>query len=336
MKLKFVPLAFVLTVVLIFSSCNKKDTNLNFNNPTIHITINRFEQDLFKSDFEHLKDSIPFFEKKYGDFFEIFTYKIIAIGGTKNPVFSEYLKGFVTDYSINEVYTTVTNDFTDLSDLEQDLSFGFSAFLNYFPQVPTPRFYTFISGFNQSIVTSDSIIGIGLDKYLGLTSSFYQQMNLPLYMRYLMNKERITSDCLKAWLNTNFEMIGDKNLLNNMIYQGKITWCMSKLMPEAHDSLLLGIEPNKIKWCKSNEEKMWTYLVEYKKLYSTDILTISKFINEGPFTKDFSTESPAKAAVWIGYRIVDGFMNREKNISPDSLMKINDYQEILRKSKYNP
>jgi len=81
---------------------------------------------------------------------------------------------------------------------------------------------------------------------------------------------------------------------------------------------------------------MWAYLIEKKLLFSTDRLTMDKFLLPGPFTKDFGRGSPARAAVWIGYRIVQSYMRRQKGITFQALMEEKDYIMILNRSGYNP
>ena len=85
-----------------------------------------------------------------------------------------------------------------------------------------------------------------------------------------------------------------------------------------------------------NEKKMWSYLIENKLLFSTDFFTINKFINDGPFTKDFSNESPARAANWIGLQIVNSYRKNNSDVNLEELMKNNNVQEILTLSKYSP
>jgi len=121
-----------------------------------------------------------------------------------------------------------------------------------------------------------------------------------------------------------------------MIYQGKVMYFVKAVLPEDPDSLLWGFTANQMKFCNNNEKQMWTYLVENKQLFLTDRFTIDKYIREGPFTAGFTEESPGRAAVWIGYRIVDRYMKKNKNLSLDALMKEDDYQEILALSGYNP
>ena len=109
-----------------------------------------------------------------------------------------------------------------------------------------------------------------------------------------------------------------------------------QMFPGDPDTLLWGFTPAQLEWCKKNEHQMWTYLVENKKLFVTDAFTIGKFVNEGPFTKDFTRESPARAAVWIGYRIVSGYMKRHPEVTPEELMTRVRAREILEGSRYDP
>jgi hypothetical protein len=81
---------------------------------------------------------------------------------------------------------------------------------------------------------------------------------------------------------------------------------------------------------------MWRYLIEHDLLYSTDQLVIRKLTGEGPFTSYFSTESPGKAAIWTGFRIVESYMRRNPSVTLEQLMKDIDYQGILEKARYNP
>jgi hypothetical protein len=126
------------------------------------------------------------------------------------------------------------------------------------------------------------------------------------------------------------------NLLSNIIYQGKLLYFTKALLPEEPDTLVIGMSKTNLEWCKKYEDKMWAYLVENKMLFKSDYLTISKFINDGPFTKEFGKSSPGKAVVWVGWQIVNRYMRKQANIDLHTLMEDNDFQKILRLSKYKP
>ena len=55
---------------------------------------------------------------------------------------------------------------------------------------------------------------------------------------------------------------------------------------------------------------MWEYLVEHDMLFSTDPMLIKKLTGDAPFTSYFTSESPGRAANWIGFRIVESYMRK--------------------------
>ena len=89
-------------------------------------------------------------------------------------------------------------------------------------------------------------------------------------------------------------------------------------------------------YLSSAEKSIWAFLIENKLLFNTDKFTINKYILEGPFTTDFGRETPARAAVWIGYRITEAFMTKNPEVSLQQLMEMRDYLKILNQSGYNP
>jgi hypothetical protein len=63
---------------------------------------------------------------------------------------------------------------------------------------------------------------------------------------------------------------------------------------------------------------------------------IRKLTDEAPFTSYFTSESPGRAAVWLGFRIIEAYMMKNPEVSLEALMRETDIQWILEKAKYNP
>jgi len=91
-----------------------------------------------------------------------------------------------------------------------------------------------------------------------------------------------------------------------------------------------------MRFCRNNEAQMWQYLIEHDLLFRTDMLTIRKLVGNAPFTSYFTNESPGRAAVWTGFRIVESFMDRNSGVTLSELMDNKDVQLIVEKSRYNP
>ena len=304
----------------------------------LEIEIKRLEKDLFNNvDLDRVGESVGNLSDKYGDFFDIYNHLIIRIGGPDSPAYENYLKDFLTDHDINRVHMETEEVFPDLSKLEAELTEAFRRYRFFFPDYPVPEVYSYIGGFNQSIATADSILAIGLDKYLGSDHKFYNQLQLPRYKQLNMHPEKIPSDCMKAWAITEFEYVDSvDNLLSNVLYNGRIMYFKSKMLPDTPDTLLTGFTESQLEWCINNEEQMWTYLIENKLLFTTSSRDINRFVNEGPFTSEFTRESPGRAIVWLGWQIADSYMRRNPHVTLEEFMNDHDYQRILNEARYRP
>lgn len=89
-----------------------------------------------------------------------------------------------------------------------------------------PMIYTQISAFNESIVLSDSVLGISLDKYMGEDYPLYKRFYYN-YQRRTMRPDRIVPDCLVFYLMSQypFPMDYSRTLLDVMMHYGKsIMW----------------------------------------------------------------------------------------------------------------
>ncbi len=329
--------AAILVLAMAFPSCRKTMYRTDISGMDLELKIKRFERDLFALDFDSIPGSIPMLYERYGDFFDLFNYRIIRIGGTRQITYPDYLRSFLTDYLNHQVYMETMEVFPELGDLERILTDAFKRYRVHFPDMQVPGLYSFVSRFNQSIVTAGGILAIGLDNYLGADCGYYPQLGLYQYQIRNMYPGKIPSDCMSGWAMTEFEYHDSvDNLLSNMIYQGKIAFFTKWMLPEEADSVIMGFSAGQMKFCRNNEARMWEYLVEHRFLFETDRMTLQKFTGNGPFTRDFTPESPARASVWLGWRIVEEYMKRNPGVSLRDLMQDDDYQKILTLSKYNP
>lgn len=318
-------------------SCSSFEKGPDLKGIDAGIEIYRLEKDLFAIDIDSIEEKIPFIREKYGDFFDIFTNMVIRIGDPGSPSFPGQLFTFLTDFDIYRLHAEVAEVLPDLSETESEMDNAFRRYLYYFPEYDVPKIYTFVSGFNQSVVTAEGMLGIGLDKYLGSDHIFYSQLQLPAFRRQNMYPAKIPSDCMIAWAMTEFEYNdGNDNLLSNMIYQGRLLYFAEAMLPGHHDSIRTGFTSSQLEWCVKNETQMWTHLVENKLLFSTDARTISRFINEGPFTADFTRDSPSRAVTWLGWQIVKSYMKRNRDVTLEELMLDTDYRGILHRARYRP
>lgn len=318
-------------------ACTRDRLNIKVSEIEAKININRFDQELFDIDASEAPSHLEELYSSHSQFVDLYTQNILKIGPISDIEFNQYLNAFLSDTVIRKVADTVRVRFADFNSISKGLISGFKHYKYYFPQRNLPAIYTYVSGFNESLIIADELIGISLDKYLGNNCVFYQYLGIPKYKIENMIPDKIVPDLFYAWALTEYPK-GDSvnNLLANMIYQGKLIYFTQAMNPELPDSLLIGYSAEKLRWCKYNEASMWSYLVEKKLIYSIERLDLQKYIGDAPFTNVFSEESPGRTGIWLGWQIVQSFMNNNPEVSLEELMKTNNAQKILSQSKYYP
>ncbi len=333
----------IFIIILVFTSglisCKKNQYKVKTSKIKVDLEIKRLEKDLFSVDPAEIKSKVPDLKKKYGDFLQLFSY-VINAGDVNDPSFPDFLLQFCTDKQNNEVFGMTEQLYPDINSIEKGLEDAFRHYLYYFPRNKVPAVFTCITGFNNSIITGDSILGIGLDRYLGSDCKYYPQLEIYSYMAAKMTPEYIVPDCMYGWAasewtfeSTNYET---DNVLSEIIHEGKLKYFERCMLPELSEEILFGFTSNQLKFCKNNEARMWQYLIENDLLFKTDRFIIRKLTGDAPFTSYFTNESPGRAAVWIGFRIIESYMIKNSGVSLNEIMKDTDIQKILEKAKYNP
>jgi hypothetical protein len=282
-----------------------------------------------------LHDSIYTYYPGIVPFYTLFNEQIIRIGPDSLPGYSANLQEFTSDSMIKGLYASINRDNAPFENLLSDIRSAFERWRTVTGN-PAPGLVTFISGFNQSFITLPGILGIGLDRYLGGESPFYKGLDIPVYIRNTMNPENLPGDAVRAWLYSELPPPPEgSSFLDQMVYEGKIHYLAGELLGDHNAERLFHFTSDQVAWCISHEAAMWKYLAEQQILFSTDRLTVRKFLEDAPFTKDFGNDSPGRTGIWIGYRVIGSYMKANK-LDTKTLAGLSDARKILSGSKYHP
>lgn len=306
--------------------------------PLSEVSIKNFHWDLFAYAKDSItKEEVEVMRKKYPQFFPLFTEKIIRVGKPEHVGITYYLNNFTHDPTIREIQKITDSVFMEL---EQEKSLWGKIFTRYRKLFKTsfiPEIIYFISGFNYAIVCDDSCLAIGLDMFLGKEMKYYALLGIPHYMMEHMRKEYMIRDALYGWIATEMDTLTPPgNVLEYMLYYGKILYALQNLMPEVPDTIIFKYSSRQLKWLKENEKEMWQYFLQRNILYSMEPQEIAKYINDGPFTPGFPEGSPGRAAHWIGYKIILSYVKHHKPKDLLELFSLHDATMILNQSKYKP
>ncbi|MGZ3883885.1 MAG: gliding motility lipoprotein GldB [Bacteroidia bacterium] len=336
--MKLVRIAFSLSfILLLFNSCEHSLLDADVSAISVpEVKFKRLDQDLFSLTPQNFTSKTAGLQTKYGSFYNRFLFSVIRL---KNNDSSQVLP-FVSDKDMKNVFDESQKAVTasDLSALEGQIHDAMKRFRYFFPKRRLPeKFVAYMGGFNYNVVYVDSTIGIGLDMYLGPSHPFYTYLQWPKYKTRTMGKEYMLTDAVRGWMITEFDNTEPvSNLLNHMIFYGKIFYACDALLPDVNDSLKIGYTTKQMATCKQYEKQYWGFFAEKNRLYDNNLKTIGEFTSEGPFTGAISKECPPRIAMWVGWQIVRSYMKNNEAVSLEELMNEKDAQKILSKSKYRP
>jgi hypothetical protein len=322
---------YFLFLICAFVACKNSTKTPNVDGIDVNVQVVRFDKDIFE-----IRD-IAVLREKYDGVFDNFCDFILGIGRSDSSDFQDNFTRFRNDSIVQlaqEKASEILINYEQI--LNEELTQSFKFYKYYFPQKQIPQIYIYTSGFNHSLILDRNIIGIGMDKFLGSDEEIYKYLGFSKYLVQNMCKERIVCEVAGALAMDEFPFENTHyTLMEKLIYEGKILYFKQQLCPFISENDLLGFNADNMEFCRDNERQMWLYLIENKLLYSDSYTVITKFTEDAPFTYDFSQKSPGKAANWIGFRIVEQYVNNT-GTSLDKLMNETSYEKILRESKYNP
>ncbi len=294
------------------------------------VTILRYDQDLFAVNPDRLQAELVQLQPSYPVFLDTDLSDTAALAS---------MRAYLLNPGNIALHAAVDSVYPDLSGPESELTEAFRHFRYYFPGIPLPRVYSYISGgdFDYPVQFADSVMLIGLDNFLGTGYGLYAADGLPVYRRERMTREHIVPACMSVLGQSVWPgRLPGNSLVERMVEAGKRLVFIDAMLPSTPDRLKIGYTQSQVEWITSHEQHVWAAMIENRMLFSSDGRLIRTFMADGPFTADFSQESPPRLGEWIGWQIVREYFLRNSNVSLDDLMKEQNAQKILDGSGYKP
>ena len=302
------------------------------------IDIVRFDQALLNVRTESALDDVRVLYDEYPLFMPFFVENILGVPTYDTAFLATQLPQFLNDtlYGFAQTNRREQELFADISDLQAELDKAFARVHFLYPELPLPTVYLFVSGFNASVMFADEDIAVGADMYLGSDYEYYNRV-VHDYQKHTMRKECIPVDVVSAFLFRHMSYNSPKSrLLDNMIYRGKVMYMLAQIFSDLPPYEVMGYTPAQWDWCVRHERAAWNLIMDQRDLFKTESLLLTSYLNDGPFTAEISQDSPGRMGTWIGWRIVESFMNKHKDITLQQLIAEPDAEYILRESYYRP
>lgn len=297
----------------------------------VAITINHFEDSI--ANLKSKKELVAFFTRKP-------IYRDLIFKRQEYPNDSVF---------INEVFRKVSHPafdtllmetktvFRDGSKLEEEFEEAFTNLKYYYPDFAAPRVETVINGLDTDLYVSDSLIVVALDSFLGKGAKY--RPNVYEYLLRQYNKENIVPSCMLIYgISDRFNKTDntDKTVLADMIAYGKSFYFAKHLLPCVPDSTFIWYTPEEIRGSRKNQDLIWARLVQDKVLFSTSHVMKQKYLGERPKTIDVGPDCPGRIGQFIGWQIVNEYMDEKADVTISQLMNEPNASKIFRESKYKP
>lgn len=302
-----------------------------------HIRIERLDQDLFRAANDSGGNFSLGLYAKYGEFYKLYVEHVLQAAAFNDPRLPMALIRFTHDPDWSKVQQQADSVLGNMAAQEAGFNEAFGRLKAYFPDSLVPRIIAYNSGFNYGVLPTDSVLGFGVEWFVGKNSSVVNYLSpdvFPQYRKDRMRPEMLVPSAVKAWLQVHYTRDArGQDLLTNLVVIGKVMALLDALLPETDASLKFAFTPAQLKWCQDNEFNIWREVVGKELLYSKDPKVIDRFLDDGPFTPGFPRESPGHIGEWIGYRMVESYLREHPKATFAELFAMNDPQAILKSYK---
>jgi hypothetical protein len=330
-------------VVFSFAACGHRNDYPDISGisvPEIHIE--RFDAAFFNLDTNHIEAGLYRLNQEFPDFTGDFVNNILGAGPLSDTSLVAFAAAREFLVSYLGIRDSLKSKYQRLDWLERELRQGFRYIKYYFPQYQLPqKVVAFIGPFDGPGVAITSYdLAIGLQAYAGRNFSLYLtgkgQDLYPAYISRRFEPEYIDVNCLSAVAEDIFPDSSDSRpLIEQMIIKGRYWWLAGKLMPDAPDSITTGYSQAQLTWCAQNEADIWRFFLANTDLFTIDPDILKNYIGESPNTLGMPSGSPGNIGTWVGWKIVQKYMEGHSQLQPKDLMRVSA-RTIFEDSKYKP
>lgn len=303
----------------------------------LEVRIGRLDQDLFHAAPDSMNAASLKAYADYGEFYRIYIEEVLQGAPLEDPRLSMVLNRFVNDPDWRAAQEAVDSVLGDLEPQRLQFEEAFKRLKVLFPDSLTPRIITFNSGFNYGIFPTDSVLGIGVEWFIGTDQPVIGLLApeaFPQFVKERMVPEMLVPSAVKGWLLVHYTRdIAGADLLTNLVETGKVMALLDALLPDTEPHLKFAFSKEHIAWCEAHEYDIWKDIVSKDQLFSKKNEDIGRLMNDGPFTSDLPRESPGHIGEWIGYRMVRSYMKANPKTNFAQLFALEDPRLILQHYK---
>ena len=156
---------------------------------------------------------------------------VLRIGKVNDPQINTKFLRFYQDSTLQMIISEAELQYANMEDVNDELNKAFQFLKKEFSNIEIPQVYTQIGSLAQSIIVGNGMIGICLDKYLGMDYELYlrPEYGYSLYQRRMMQRQYIVPDCVGFYLLSIYPLpIEPISQAERDIHMGRIQWVVNQ------------------------------------------------------------------------------------------------------------
>lgn len=331
-------------ILFLTVGCASEDPPPEVSHIDVHPEFVRYDSLLFSMDSSDQISDFTEVRSEYPAFSELYLHRILGLPKENDSLIHNKLVEIARAPAIQSLSDSISSkyDGNDMEAITSDFRQAFQFYRYYFPDFSTPDVYFCFTEFAVGtflfeLAEGGDALGLSLDMFLGPTFPYellaQRETSFSQYLTRTFTPEHMVRKALEVLIEDKVQGAKDERLLDYMIDRGRILYTVKHLVPTMPDSVLFEYTKEQTEWCRENELAMWAHILDKELLYERKMKLISTMISPAPTTMGMPPQSPGRTADFIGYQIIEQFVDNT-DISLKELLSLTDAQEILKRSRY--
>ncbi len=314
--------------VLLLASCESQNCRDAVIPLETSLTVERLEVELFKS--TSVKEVEQFLTKNE-DLAQFFLH---LDQYPADSILAKRIFNLIQNPSIDTLYQESVAAFKNFDQVVGTLEQGLGRLKVYYPEAPTPKIQTIVTGLYNDLFISNEHIMIGIDFFIGQNAT-YKPQQIPNYILDRYTTDHLAASVLQFISSQFIETSKSESMLAEMIDYGKSYYLLGKILPCTPKNILIGYSEEEWSDIFENEAIIWANFVENELLYETNHQDKQKFLGERPNVYEIGDKCPGRIGRWVGWQIVESYA-KKTGASVQQIMAEQDANKIFAQSKYKP
>ncbi|WP_436514635.1 gliding motility lipoprotein GldB [Ekhidna sp. To15] len=314
--------------VVFFASCASEPCRDSVQPESIVLEVDRLEQELFS---RKSVEEVEGFLESHPDFAKFFLH---SDQYPTNTILAERMFGLIQNPSIDTLYQESVEAFKNFDEVVNTLEEGLGRLKTYYPQTPSPRVQTAVTGLYNDLFISNEHIMIGMDFFIGEGAS-YKPQQIPNYILARYTTQHLAASILQFVSSQYIQTGRGDQMLSEMIDYGKSYYLLSKILPCTPERILIGYTEDEWEDVFENDQIIWANFVQNEWLYETNHTVKQKFLGERPNVYEIGDKCPGRIGRWLGWQIVNAYAEKT-GASVTEIMAETDLNKLFTQSGYKP